>query len=266
VLLSAEALSTVRTPAIRLLLDRLGVKDVEVVVTARSLSRSLPSLWQQHVRNGRRLGFERYLRMLEEQRALPPERVEEESGLHLWRAFALGRLARRWAAEVGPERVQVVTSPGSPPNLLWSRFCAAVGVPSLATRTDEVVDRPVHTGLTAAEASVLISVNVALERAGWEGRQANHLREVILTEGFQPRASRGPRIAIPQAWAARVAQWAKEDNAELQDTGVTMVGDAADLAPEPARDGVRPPTPEEIGAAAAAAVLAAARGDGWKRA
>ncbi len=266
VLLSAEALSTVRTPAIRTLLDRLAVKDVEVVITARSLSRSLPSLWQQHVRNGRRLGFERYLRMLEEQRSLPPERVEAEADLHLWRAFALGRLARRWAAEVGDDRVRLVTSPGSPPDLLWTRFCTAIGVQALAGSKREVVDRPVHTGLTAAEAAVLISMNVALERADWDAKQANRLREVVLTEGFQPRASRGPRIAIPQAWTARVAQWGKEDNAELMETDVTVVGDSADLAPQPARDDVRPPTPEEIGAAGAAAILAAARGDGWDRA
>src|SRR3954451_11393766 len=79
VLLSAEALSVIRTPAIRTLLDRLGVGDVEGVATARSLHRTLPSLWQQHVRNGRRLGFERYLGMLEEQRNLPEARTEEDN-------------------------------------------------------------------------------------------------------------------------------------------------------------------------------------------
>src|SRR5690349_9620353 len=52
VLLSAEALSVIRTPAMRLILDRLGIGDVEIVVTARSLHRTLPSLWQQHIRNG----------------------------------------------------------------------------------------------------------------------------------------------------------------------------------------------------------------------
>ncbi len=263
VLLSAEALSTVRTPAIRLLLDRLGVPDVEVVVTARSLSRSLPSLWQQHIRNGRRLGFERYLRMLEEQRALPRERVEEEGDLHLWRAFALGRLVRRWAAETGTDRVRVVTSPGSPPHLLWARFCEAIGLPAPAEEPDEVVAKPVHTGMTAAEASVMVSLNVALERASWGRQPANRLREAVITEGFRARASRGPRVAIPPAWSDRVAQWAKEDNAELLESGVGLIGDIADLSPT--HDDVRPPTAEEIGAAGAAAVLAVTRRDGWDR-
>jgi hypothetical protein len=264
VLLSAEALSAIRTPAIRLLLDRLGVDDVRVVVTTRSLSRSLPSLWQQHVRNGRRLGFDRYLRMLEEQRGLPAARVEEESDLHLWRAFALGRLARRWAREVGTERVRFVTSPGMPPQLLWSRFCEAAGLPERGTRADGLLDRPVHTGLTAAEAFVLVSVNGALERAGWDARPARRLREVILTEGFQSRAERGPRLTIPPAWSARVAQWSTEDITDLLGSGVTVIGDVADLCPEQDMADTRPPTVEEIGAAGAAAVLATAHETGWK--
>src|SRR4051812_45216370 len=127
VLLSAEALSVIRTPAIRTLLERLGVGDVEVVVTARSLSRSLPSLWQQHVRNGRRLGFERYLDMLGQQRRMPAARIEEDGELHLWRAFAIGRLARRWGGGGGGARGRGGTSPGRPPRLLWGRLARASG-------------------------------------------------------------------------------------------------------------------------------------------
>src|SRR4051794_33492045 len=46
VLLSAEALSVIRTPAIHSLLDSLGCADVDIIVTARDLGRALPSLWQ----------------------------------------------------------------------------------------------------------------------------------------------------------------------------------------------------------------------------
>jgi hypothetical protein len=256
VLLSAEALSVIRAPAIRLLLDRLGVDDVEVVVTARSLSRSLPSLWQQHVRNGRRLGFERYLGMLADQRQLPAARIEEESELHLWRAFAVGRLVRRWAAEVGHSHVRVVTSPGRPPQLLWERFTEAIGLPAFASRAGDL-DRPVHTGLTAPEAMVLTALNAALASAGWESDAARRLREAVLTQGFQPRADRGPRITIPSRWAPCVAAWSAEDVADLLDSGVTVIGDIADLRAEPDRDDAQPPTAEQVGAAGAAALLAA---------
>jgi hypothetical protein len=253
VLLSAEALSAIRTPAIRTLLDRLAVRDVEVVVTARSLSRTLPSLWQQHVRNGRRLGFERYLAMLEEQRRMPAARVEEDVDLHLWRAFAIGRLVRRWAREVGESRVRVVTSPGRPPELLWARFAEAIGVPGFTFRAGDA-GRPVHTGLTAPEAVVLTSLNAALASAGWPSDRARRLREAVLTDGFKPRAERGPRIAVPAHWRSRVADWSAEDVADLLDSGVTLIGEPADL--RPAGEDVRAPTIEEVGAACAAAVLA----------
>jgi len=257
VLLSAEALSVIRTPAIRTLLTRLGTDDVEVVVTARSLARSLPSLWQQHVRNGRRLGFERYLDMLGEQRRLPTARIEEDGELHLWRAFAIGRLARRWAREVGESRVRVVTSPGRPPQLLWARFAEAIGVPGF-TFTADGADRPVHTGLTAPEAVVLTSLNSALATAGWTPDQARRLREAVLTGGFQPRAERGPRIAVPPHWRSCVAEWSAEDISELLESGVTVIGDTADLRSD--WDDVRAPTIEEVGAASAAAVLAVGGG------
>ncbi|MFB9833248.1 hypothetical protein [Actinoallomurus acaciae] len=255
VLLSAEALSVIRTSAIRTLLDRLAVRDVEIVVTARGLNRSLPSLWQQHVRNGRRLGFERYLDMLGEQRRMPAARIEEDLDLHLWRAFAVGRLARRWAREVGESRVRVVTSPGRPPELLWARFAEAIGVPGFTFRAGDA-ERPVHTGLTAPEAVVLTSLNAALASAGWPSDRARRLREAVLSDGFQPRTERGPRIAIPAHWRSCVAEWSAEDVADLLDSGVTVIGDPADLRPEPAREDVPAPTIEEVGAACAAAVLA----------
>jgi hypothetical protein len=254
VLLSAEALSVIRTPAIRTLLDRLGVDDVEVVVTARSLGRTLPSLWQQHIRNGRRLGFQRYLDMLGEQRRQPATRIEEDGELHLWRAFAIGRLARRWAREVGESRVRVVTSPGRPPQLLWARFAEAIGVPGFTFNADDVAARPVHTGLTAPEAVVLSSLNSALATAGWTPDQARRLREAVLTDGFQSRAERGPRIAVPPHWRSCVAEWSAEDISELLESGVTVIGDTADLRSD--WQDVQPPTIEEVGAASAAAVLA----------
>ncbi|MGH3376637.1 MAG: hypothetical protein ACRDP6_18040 [Actinoallomurus sp.] len=260
VLLSAEALSVIRTPAIRGLLDRLGVDDVEVVVTARSLSRSLPSLWQQHVRNGRRLGFERYLGMLAEQRHLPEARIEEDGDLHLWRAFAVGRLARRWAREVGESRVRFVTSPGRPPQLLWARFAEAIGVPGFTFTADDATAKPVHTGMTAPEAVVLTSLNSALATAGWTADRSRRLREAVLTEGFQVRPERGPQIAIPARWRSHVAEWGAEDVDDLLDSGVTVIGDAADLRPNLGGTDEDAPTVEEVTAAWAAAVLAVGSG------
>jgi hypothetical protein len=263
VLLSAEALSVIRAPAVDRFVGLLDTDEVDVVITARDLGRSLPSLWQQHIRNGRRGGFDRYLRTLGEQRDGPPEQVEDEVGAHLWRAFALGRLVRRWGAVVGSTRISVVTVPASaPPARLWTRFGEAVGVPpDVAAEVPAGLDEPVHTGLTAPELEVLASVNAAIEQAGWSRGPAARLRADVV-EGFVNRAERGPKPAIPPAWRSRVAEWCKEDVAEVADAGVTLVGDVSDLLYDPDRSDPPAPSHAEIAGSTAAAILAAGSGSG----
>jgi hypothetical protein len=149
-----------------------------------------------------------------------------------------------------------VTSPGRPPELLWTRFAEAIGVPGFTFRADGIVSRPVHTGLTAPEAVVLTSLNSALATAGWSADQARRLREAVLTDGFQSRTDRGPRITVPQHWRTCVADWSEEDVTDLLKSGVTVIGDAEDLRSAPNQEDAMTPTIEEVGAACAAAVLA----------
>lgn len=254
-LVSAEALSVIRSEAIHRLVDELGVGEVDVVVTARSLGRSVPSLWQQNVRNGRCSTFAKYLASLAEQRERPVSDLEGQRDLHLWRAFALGGLVRRWSAVVGVERVRLVVSPGSPPSMLWSRFASAVGIAELADGLPtQLVDKRTHVGLTAPEAVALISVNRALAQARWSRAAANRLRELIITEGFAPRADRGPKIAVPPEWRERVARWSREDLDDLAETGVTMIGDAGDLRYDTGDDTTPLPSPEQVDQANAAAM------------
>jgi hypothetical protein len=199
VLLSAEALAVIRTPAIRRLLDTLGTPDLDILVTARSLGRSLPSLWQQHIRNGRAGTFDDYLQVLADQRDRPDD-VERERELHLWRAFALGRLVRRSAEEVGPGRVRVVTNSGSPPQLLWSRFTQAAGLTEAAARpTADVLGKRIHAG-TADETILLGSLNYALSQASWGREEAALVRDTVVNDGFLTRDQRGPKNVVPESW------------------------------------------------------------------
>lgn len=262
VLLSAEALSVIRTGGIQRLVDEFDATRVEVVITCRSLGRSLPSLWQQHVRNGRSTSFERYLTMLADQRRRPAHEIEDEPDLHLWRAFAIGGLVRRWVKAVGLDRVQVVTATGSPPSTLWTRFVRAIGVPELTDAPPwQLLDMRTHSGLTAPEAQVLRRLNAELRDAEWTGLAAGDLRERIITRGFLPRPERGPHIVVPPSWRERVAHWCEEDVAELTGTGVAVVGDVADLLydfdpdEDPARAAV---SHEDFARATGAAILAAA--------
>lgn len=254
-LLSAEALSVIRTPAIHRLLDALGADEVEVVITARSLGWALPSLWQQHIRNGRSVSFERYLTGLAAERERGRDHIETDRSAHLWRAFHLGGLAQRWS-NAGATRVSVVTTPGKPPHLLWQRFAEAIGLPSFAEPPTMPTDRA-HTGLTAPETLVLSSMNAAIRQTSWSGQNADLIRQAV-TARFQSRAKRGNKVAAPPEWQARLAEWAEDDLATLQNTPAHIVGDLEDLRYDPSTETAAPPTPEEIAQAGAEAALALA--------
>lgn len=255
VVLSAEALSVVREDAARRLLAELDVADVQVVATARGLGSLLPSSWQQHIRNGRTMGFGAFLGRLSAERERGWDFIEHEHGAHMWRAFALGRLAGRWGRIVGPERVTVVTNRGRPPELLWRRFAEAAGLPDgIAPRTEMAA--PVHAGLTAAEALVLESLNARMDDLEWPRERCVDLREHLIHRSFAVRPERGPRIAVPPELRTAVEKWSAEDIAELAASGVRIVGDLdelrfdADAEPDA-------PTAADVSAAAGTAVLAA---------
>lgn len=257
VLLSGEALAVIRTPAIQTLLKTLPADDVHVLITARGLGKTLPSLWQQHIRNGNGSTFDEYLTALAEQRERLETDVEDSPTEHYWRAFALGRLARRWMAEVGDDRVTLITNPGSPPELLWSRFTAAASLPRIEPPTD-LVGTPVHTGLTADEAVLLGALNLSMREAGFSASEAARLRDAVVKEGFLGRSERGPRVVIPESWRERVARWNAQDIAEVRDSGVRILGDLSDLDQMPSPADAGEPTARDVGLAGAVAVLAAA--------
>ncbi|MDA2803275.1 hypothetical protein [Nocardiopsis suaedae] len=254
---SAEALAVVRSDAAQRVIDELGADEVRVVVTARSLGRLLPSSWQQHVRNGRTAGFPRFVSGLAAQRARGWESVEKESDAHMWRAFGLGRLAGRWASLVGPDRVAVVSNPGSGSGSLWHRFMEAAGLSEAADRVPAPTEgTTVHGGVTAAEAEVLRALNGNLSAQDWAHEEGALLRDRIV-DAFRAREERGPRVAVPPRFREQVAAWSAEDIDDLRASGALVVGSLEELAYTPAED-PDPPRSTDITEAAGTAALAAA--------
>ncbi|WP_201776566.1 hypothetical protein [Allosalinactinospora lopnorensis] len=254
---SAEALSVVRGEAVRRVIESLDVADVQVVITARGLGRLLPSAWQQHIRNGRVRDFGAYLDGLADLRDRGWDVVEKEAEAHLWRAYALGRLAERWASVVGTDRVTLVSNPGSPAELLWHRFMAAIGLDGTADRLPAPeTGTTVHSGITAAEADVLRSMNATLAAAGWPHEAGMLLRQRII-EDFRARDARGPRLGIPPRYRGRVERWSAEGLDELGESGVRLVGDIGELRYSAAEE-PEAPTPADIARAAGTAVSASA--------
>ncbi|GAB3455714.1 hypothetical protein GCM10027570_36580 [Streptomonospora sediminis] len=255
-IVSAEALSVVRTEAARKTIEAFGADDTHVIITARGLGKLLPSVWQQHIRNGKSSSFHSYLRQLARQRDKGWDTLEEDYTTHLWRAFALGGLARRWASIVGTDRVTVISNPGKPADALWHRFLEAMELGDTSSISAPDTSTTVHGGVTAAEADVLRTVNSNLVAAEWPREDARKLRAKII-EGFAQRSQRGPRLGIPANFRETVDAWSREDIEDLQESEVRIVGEIDELqysdAAEPAEA-----TATDVAEASGSAVATAA--------
>ncbi|WP_244930768.1 hypothetical protein [Nocardioides sp. W7] len=181
----------------------LGTDLASLIVdvwTARSFSTGAPS-WSEWI-----AGIA--------ERRRPPRRAD------------LVRTARRWADEVGRDRVRVVLDPAALPRLVGVRRGALpVPPPVSADATD-----------LARRVGAVLGVLVAPER-----------RVELLREGLLPRlaALPGPALTIPAGLAPWVQEHAGRMREDLQVDGYAVVGDPDVLLPRP-RAGVEGPRDDAV--------------------
>lgn len=209
-----------------------GGLPVHVVLTVRDLNRSVPSLWQETVQNGRAWSWADYRAEARDARPWQTNRPIAASGpgRTFWRQQHAHRIVSRWAEVVGSDRVTVVTvpPPGAPPGTLTERFGQAVG---FATG-DLVVPEPRNTALGAASAQLLQRVNARLAELGLAHGDARSVRKGLLAKRvLSTRRGEEQRVGLDvEPWLAETAAQMIE---RLRATGVSLVGDWADLAPVP---------------------------------
>lgn len=224
---SMEYLSTATPDRIASVVADLAPATVEVVITARDLVRVAVAQWQETIQNRSVWTWSDFAASIT---AEPPD--EGEPGIRFWRQHDVGRLVDDWSSVVGPEHVHLVTVPpaGSPPDVLWSRFCAVVGVDPGAYVAAEQLRANV--GVDAASAELLRRINAAIGRDVSHATYLQHVKHLL---GKQVLAS-GSRRAKPtmtplqHAWAVRHAERLVE---RLGDRGIHVVGDLRDLVPPP---------------------------------
>lgn len=228
--ISMEYLGPVRPVVVRRVLDSFPDHDVTVVVTVRDLNRSIAAMWQETVQNGRTWTFEEYLAGI---RAWRPGHRDEtaaapEAGRTFWRQQNIVRFARTWGEQVGMDSFALVTvpPPGAPRDLLWERFCSVLG-----TAPDGFAPaRMGNESVGAASTLVIRRLNELLDEAGLPFPEGTDLRKGLLAKQVLAARKRDePAIGLP------VAPWVREHAAHmvtaLRGTGVSLVGDWADLEP-----------------------------------
>lgn len=218
-LVSMEFLAAVRPPNIERFVAEFPDARVEVVVTLRDLGRNLPAMWQESLKNRYTWSWQDYL-----------DEVRSGKGpaaRHFWRQQAAARIVDKWATAVGRERTTLVTLPpkGAPRDLLWRRFCDAVGL----GRADEwPLPAPANESLGAASSQVLRRLNTIVE-----GMPIPAYQSVVKDElGNQVLAGRKdseqPIGFVVSPW---VTDLADRMHRRLADSGIRIVGDLDDLTP-----------------------------------
>ncbi|GAA1972607.1 hypothetical protein GCM10009798_37210 [Nocardioides panacihumi] len=226
---SMEYLAPLPPALVAAVVASLGDTRVEVVLTVRDLNRTLVSMWQETIQNGRSWTWADYLdgaRRARPRRRVP--RVVPEAGRTFWKQQDVVGLVRTWGAAAGPGSVSVVTvpPPGAPRDELAARFGRAVGFSSDGLLSGESANASL--GLTSAV--LLQRVNAELADRGVSLDAGKRLRKRVLAKQIlAARAATEPRIGLPvERW---VRSYAAGTVRRLAAEVPRLEGSWADLTP-----------------------------------
>ncbi|MCL2541063.1 MAG: hypothetical protein FWE71_01220 [Nocardioidaceae bacterium] len=227
---SMEFLGPINDKAADRVLSSFKGMEVQVVVTARDLNRTLVSMWQETIQNGRSWTWEEYLAGARE--TAPGGRRGSQdkvtAGGTFWRQQHLSRILGDWAGRVGAGNVTLVTvpRPGAAPSTLTDRFARATGLPL----DPHLPVARANESLGLASTLVLRDLNAGLAERGFDGGDGQGLRKrMIAKRSLAALAADEPRLGLPvEEWVRRQTDATINRIVAL---GVGVVGDLADLDP-----------------------------------
>jgi hypothetical protein len=217
-----------------------GHAEVHVLVSARDLVRQIPAEWQENVKHRSKVSYAGFL-----ERIRDPERGSR-IGSWFWGAQELPAILDRWARDLPPERVHVITVPpagaAGEGDSLWDRFATAFGLDGLNLDLDGERSNP---SLGAAETALIRRINRRANAAVPPPVYRPLVRELLAHQTLSKRTTT-PRLALPPDQHPWVQDLSRAWAAELAERGYDVVGDLADLigAP-PTTDYVDPDRPRE---------------------
>lgn len=224
--LSNELFSNVDAADVPGALKHLEGLDVHLVVTARDLARQLPAEWQEGVKHGRTVGYQRFL-----------DRVGDPARRHphaqkFWQHQDVADLLDRWGAHLPADHVHLVTvpQPGAPRDVLWRRFCEVVGVdPDVAVLPTTGAN--VSLGVTAVDVLRRVNGRLRLLDDRPPGLRRT-VKQVLVNAAL--RADTSPRVGTPDELLPRLQEITDAWVERVRVAGYQVVGDLDDLTPRPA--------------------------------
>jgi hypothetical protein len=222
-IVSMEFLAPRQRPKIETIKEAFAGADVQVILTARDLARSLPAMWIELVQNRGVRTWEEFLDAVHH----PGDNdlVGHKVGQWFWRNQRIPEIAERWSEAVGRDHFTLVTVPpkGAPPSLLWDRFASAAAIP------EGICDLEVRSnpGLDAASAMVLRALNERLAVDGFERQDYERVVKGFLAkQGMVRRGRETVPLGVDERWLRRRS---RHQLARLKELDLHVVGDLEDL-------------------------------------
>ncbi|WP_432477803.1 hypothetical protein [Nocardioides sp. GXQ0305] len=227
-IISHEILATASHAQATRALESLGHPGTEVhlVLSVRDLVRQIPAEWQENVKHRRELGFGEFLRQLRD-----PSRSQGVAPW-FWGVQEVPDILDRWARELPPERVHLVTvpPPGGAPDVLWQRFSRTFGLDGLDL--DLAAERA-NPSLGVPETALLRRLNARANKVVPPPVYRPLVRELLAHQTLSQRVA-SPRLTLPpdvHEWAEALEEsWV----ATLRERGYDVVGDLDELTGAPA--------------------------------
>ena len=218
-IISMEFLAPRRRPKIEVIQQAFAGSDLQVVLTARDLARSIPAMWTETVQNR---GVRTWPEFLS---AVRSEDRDDKPSRWFWSHQRISSISRRWSEVVGREHFTLVTVPqkGAPPSLLWDRFAEVAGIPA-GTCDLEVRSNP---GIDAASAMVLRALNERLVDSDLSRQQYERLvKGVLAKQGLVRRGRETVPLGLDERW---VRKRSEQDLDRLRGLDLRVVGDLEEL-------------------------------------
>ncbi|HZJ04785.1 MAG TPA: hypothetical protein VFD59_04855 [Nocardioidaceae bacterium] len=217
VIVSHEILAGATSEQVTRAMGDLADSEVHVVYSARDLARQIPAVWQESIKQGRRWSYKKFVRDL-----------ESRSDVNFWKSQSLPGVLSRWSAGLTPDRVHLVTvpQPGASADLLWTRFCAVIGIDPEWARQDSVRANP---SMGVAETALVRRLNKRLR--GSDLTREDHrvlVKEILVQRNLANRAG-ARRAGLPPRMFPWTQQVVDEWTDWVRGAGIDVVGDLGEL-------------------------------------
>lgn len=196
--------------------DDLDQRELHVVYTLRDLTGVVAADWQESVKNGSAGTWPEFCKAI----------AADDGQLLRKRTRAL-RSIRAWSKVLPPECIHIVTVPpsGSPPDLLWQRFCAVLGVDPKGMSTEQPRG---NQSLGRVEVELLRRVNELSETQLSVHDRRPELKHFLAEEALNQRPGK-TRVAIDKETFDTARREAQAIAKQVSKLGLDVVGDLSDL-------------------------------------